>query len=141
MTNMISTALEPRDFSSDRPDVVFTIDGDVFYGPGNLAVLSAVDLANHVQDLATPTRQTIVDIINLILYPESAELFIARASSPARPISQQQLTDVMTWLLEKHGVRPTEESSDSSTGSHNLVTGSSSTDAGSDAASTSGDSN
>jgi hypothetical protein len=45
------------------------------------------------------------------------------------PIELEQASEVMIWLLEKYGLRPTQPSSNSADGSGNPASGTNSTDA------------
>jgi hypothetical protein len=54
-----------------------------------------------------------------VLLPESLDRLLARLSDMQRPIEVDQLPQVIEYLLGRYGMRPTEESSDSSTGSAN----------------------
>ena len=126
-----------RDFSSARPDVVFTADGDEFRAPGNLPVMTLIEFSERSQEATVANRQLLPELFRLILYPDSADLLIGRMRDKDRPIGLEQAMDIIPWLLEQYGLRPTEESSDSSAGSRDPGSGNGSTASGSGGASTS----
>lgn len=131
----------PKDFSASKPPVEFTVDGDVFSAPGDLPVLTLIEFAERASGAggaSTLTQDVLVGLFELILYPTSAEQFIARMRDSERPIGLEQVMEIIPWLLEQYGLRPTEESKDSSAGSDNPGVGRSSTDVGSGEASTFG---
>lgn len=129
-----------RDFTQ-RVDVKFRIDDDVFVGvPGvpGLALLrfgTLFDGMTESQFAADP--KALNEMMKLVLTDESAELFLARMDSREKPISLGQMMDVLPWLMEKYGMRPTEPSSDSQPGSPSPDGGTSSTVVASPSASTS----
>lgn len=61
-----------------------------------------------------------------LLQDDGGTRFRKQAQSKVDPLDPKQVIDVMHWLLEVYGLRPTEPSSDSSSGLS--ATGSSSTD-------------
>ena len=65
----------------------------------------------------------------MVLLPESNALFQKRLEDLENPIGLEQAGSVIEWLLEHYGMRPTEPSSDSSTGPVSPASGTNSTDA------------
>src|SRR5690606_41105458 len=56
------------------------------------------------------------------------ERFAARLKDKTNPIHDDQMSDVIIWLLEENGMRPTRPSQDSSDGSASPESGTSSTE-------------
>lgn len=73
--------------------------------------------------------ESIFEIFDQLLIEESAKVFRERAMSKGdRGIDvQRQLMPILYYLLEQYGVRPTQPSSDSSSGSLNVTDGITST--------------
>lgn len=121
------------DFSESHDRVLFRIDADVFEAtrtpPGKVLARFAGRFAN-VEGLS-PEKQLDVyaDALGMILLPESNGRFQKRLDDLENPISLEQSGRVIEYLLEKYGLRPTEPSSDSSTGPASPASGTSSTDA------------
>lgn len=132
-TPAVSTSMDMMDFTETGRDVVFRLNGDVFYGVTEMPVedaLSFTELAQRLDDKELSVSEKISvmkDIIRLLLRPESADLFIARLSDKTKPIGVKTLLKVIPWLFEQYGLRPTKPGSDSSPGSDNPVSGTVST--------------
>jgi hypothetical protein len=66
---------------------------------------------------ATPeTLNDVLNIFNTILVPESAVRFAERLKSMENPVDLTQVMEIMVWLMELYGRRPTPPPSDSSAG-------------------------
>jgi len=134
MTDVIDfTPAATQDFTIEKPLVQFKLDGDLFVGVRDIPAIKAMEFSGHADKLGkddVPIEERIagfMDIIRLLLVPESAELFIARLSDPHNPIGVPTMLKVVPWLFEQYSLRPTTPDSDSSTGSGNPESGTSST--------------
>jgi hypothetical protein len=121
-----------RDFTKERRKIRFKIDGDVFYCVPDLPILVLIDFASMADKLDETAmddkmRSLFVNMFNLVLVDESAERFIARMGDKSNPISMEQINEIMPWVMERYGLRPTEPSGSSSAGSPTLASGPSST--------------
>jgi hypothetical protein len=122
----------PRDFSRPRKRLNFTIDGDTFEAatalPGDVFA-EFVTLYNSTGDTETYQQQhdMLKQALVLALLPESWQRFSTRLKDKTRPIDDEQMSDVVLWLLEEYGMRPTQPSPDSSDGSASPESGTSST--------------
>jgi len=110
-----------RDFSGTAEPVRFKIDNDVFEAPAVLPIpvmQELVNVADRMKNLGhdSAALNAIVEVFNVILTDASARRFGERIASKSEPIGIRQVIDIMMWLLEAYGLRPTEPSSDSSTG-------------------------
>jgi hypothetical protein len=122
-----------RDFSRKRKRLDFTIEGDVFEAapalPGDVFA-EFVTTYNGTSDTETYQEQhdLLKSALQLALLPESWERFAARLRDKANPIDDDQMADVILWLLEEYGMRPTQPSPDSSDGPASPESGTSSTE-------------
>jgi hypothetical protein len=132
-----------RDFTVEKPRVQFKLDNDVFTGVRDIPAVKAMEFSGHAdqlqrEDLEMSERIAgFMDILRLLLVPDSAELFISRLNDPLNPIGVPTMLKIVPWLFEQYAQRPTTPDSDSSTGSGNPESGTSSTVSTSGAESTS----
>jgi len=68
------------------------------------------------KDLGAEALDQVLGIFDSILVPESAQRFKARIASVTDPVDLTQVMDIMTWLMELYGKRPTQQSPESSSG-------------------------
>lgn len=128
---MIVADDEVMDFSSPRRSLKFRVDEDVFEAAPDIAAELALDYADKVEQLSgddatmAQQKEIIHSLFRMVLFPESADRFIARLSDQRRPIGQQKIAKITQWLFEEYGLRPTGSDSASSTGSENLDAGTS----------------
>jgi hypothetical protein len=125
---------EIKDFSKVRKQLTFRIDDDVFEAA---PVIPAEVLIHLVEQftVADPTKMSIAEqikvfreVLEIVLLPVSMKRMQERMSSPSEPVDLEQLNEIIVWLMEEYGMRPTEESASSSTGVSPPEPGSSSTD-------------
>lgn len=126
-------AVPVRDFSRKRKRLVFRIDDDIFEAAPALPGKTLARFAGRFTDIekASPEKQldAICDALGLVLLPESNARFQKRLDDLERPIEMEQGSEVIEWLLEEYGQRPTEPSWPSATGPSSPESGMSSTDA------------
>jgi hypothetical protein len=122
-----------KDFSRERKRLTFRIDNDVFEAATALPGKTLARFAARFADIETMTvdkqLDAFADALGMVLLPESNALFQKRLDDLQQPIELDQASDVIQWLLEQYGLRPTEPSSPSSTGLPSPASGTSSTDA------------
>jgi hypothetical protein len=122
-----------KDFSRARKRLNFRIDDDLFEAATALPGKTLTRFASRFNDIenATVDKQldAFVEALSMVLLPESDARFQKRLDDLENPIELDQASDVIQWLLEQYGLRPTEPSSDSSSGLPSLASGTSSTDA------------
>lgn len=134
MTQPIPAEATPvKDFTRERKRLVFRIDDDLFEAatalPGNVLAQFATRFSNIESIPLDQQLKVFADALGLVLLPEANSRFQKRLDDLQNPIELEQASDVIQWLLEAYGLRPTEPSSDSSTGPASPVSGTSSTDA------------
>lgn len=122
-----------RDFTRKREPVTFRIDDDLFEAapaiPGDLLTEFAERYSN-ISDVPIGQQLNVMkDALALVLLPESHGRFIKRLSDVENPIELEQTVEVVQWLMEHYGRRPTQPSSPSPDGPPSPEPGTSSTDA------------
>lgn len=135
MTQPIPTeaATPVKDFTRKRERLIFRIDDDTFEAaralPGEVLV-EFVKRYSNIQD-ATAGQQIDIfkQVLELVLLPESHARFIKRFADLENPIEIEQASDVVAWLMEHYGRRPTQPSSPSASGPDSPASGTNSTDA------------
>ena len=126
-------ATAARDFSRKRKRLDFTIDDDTFDAavalPGDVYA-QFVALYNKTGDVESYQEQhdLLKSALQLALLEESWARFAARLKDKQNPIDDDQMSDVVLWLLEEYGMRPTQPSPDSSDGYASPESGTSSTE-------------
>jgi len=107
-----------KDFTRPKkPPIEFSIDDDVFLCTPEVTVGAATQLAQMANEKNDMQRMLMLgELLDLIMFPASAQLFIARMRNPENPITNEQLGDVLEWLMEQYGERPTRPSPASSSG-------------------------
>lgn len=130
MTVLTPTDRGIKDFT-EHIDVQFRIDDDIFVGMSNIPALHLMQFGSMFDGM-TPEQivnnpETYHDMMSLVLEQSSADLFFARMGDKTKPISLPQMMNVVTWLMEEYGMRPTPPSPASSSGSANPGDGTSST--------------
>lgn len=121
-----------KDFSRPRPKVAFTIDGDTFDAAPAIPAETLAEFATRYEnagdaDTARSQYQTLVSVLELVLLPHSYALLQERLRDRERPVDLDQLNDIIVWLMERYGLRPTQPSPTSSDGPASPVSGTSST--------------
>jgi hypothetical protein len=118
------------DFSIGRKSIKFKVDDDYFEAVPDIAAELAMEYASQLEQLIQPEevsldsqKEVVYSTLRLVLFPESADRFIARLRDQENPIGQQRFTKITQWLLEQYGMRPTEQDSASSTGSESQDAG------------------
>lgn len=135
MTDLLSSPRHAaaRDFTRPRTRLTFTIDDDVFEAAPVLPGDVYAEFVTHYT--GTGEKQTykeqhdqLKEALRLALLPDSFERFTDRLKDKTNPIDDDQMSDVILWLLEAYGMRPTKPSQPSSDGQSSPESGMSSTD-------------
>lgn len=120
---------EIKDFSKARKTLQFRIDDDVFEASPAIPAEVMIQFAERFTT-ADPTKMTIAeqirifrDLLEIVLLPESMKIMARRMADPANPVDMDQLDQIITWLMEEYGMRPTTESGSSSNGDSPPVPG------------------
>lgn len=124
---------EIKDFSKKRKPIRFQIDDDLFEAVPTIPAQTMIEFAESMTS-ADPTKMSPKEmvgalgrVIEMVLQPSSLALFKKRMADPLSPIDMEQLDEVVTWLFEEYGMRPTNEPPNSSAGGSPVVPGITST--------------
>jgi hypothetical protein len=121
-----------KDFSKERKQLQFKIDGDTFTAVSAVPAQTLVNFAAEFSQMSQPTIDQQIrafsGVLELVLMPESLALFTKRMSDPVNPIDVDQVEQIVTWLFEEYGMRPTEQPSGSPDGLPLPVSGTNSTE-------------
>lgn len=120
-----------KDFSSSRKPISFTVDGDVFEGPGEIAAALLIEygekFSSGMEDSNRTQLDDLKDLMEIFLWEDDFKRLCERLGDKHRPIGLTQLDGIANWLTEYHGMRPTQPPSDSSSPSSNPESGTDST--------------
>lgn len=117
---------------------MFTIDGDVFEGAPVMPAETLMEFASGFNEIGkTPAEnlRTMRNLLEMVLLTDSYQRFAERLRSRENPIDMEQVGDIIPWLLEQYGLRPTRPSSSSADGPPSPESGTGSTETTSDVAS------
>jgi hypothetical protein len=111
-----------KSFGKVRTKHLFRVDDtdDVFEAVSAIPAETLADFAGrfaNMEDLDVSKRfGVIIDVLEMVLLPTSFAILRKRMSDKENPIELNQLNDILVWLLEQYGLRPTQPSSDLSGG-------------------------
>jgi hypothetical protein len=122
---MTETVITPADDGvkdfSHTVKCKFRVDDDVFIGRPNLCVDALIEFVELTEQIDESNMKEQIglfrSIADLVLEDESSEVFKSRMGNRQKPISIPQMMEIIPWVMEEYGMRPTEPSSPSSTGS------------------------
>lgn len=126
--------VEIKDFTIKEKRIKFRIDDDVFEASRIMSIPMMQDLVKVTKNIGSMSESGdysgIGNIFNEVLIPASATRFNERLNAKGDDgiDVKSQLIPVLYYILEKFGLRPTQLSSDSSTGSQPEIDGTPSTD-------------
>lgn len=121
--------IDIKDFTIKRKRIQFKVDDDVFTAHAVLGLphmQHMIRVSKNMRDLITDEKfDAIFDVFDQLLTPDSAKRFRERVFSSGDDAIdvREQLIPILHYLLEAYGVRPTQLSSDSSSGSPNEIDG------------------
>lgn len=116
-----------KDFTRKRNKIEFQIDEDVFEAapaiPADILTDFVVKFAD-VENLPAVKRvEALTEVLGMVLKPESFQRFQSRKKDRDNPIELEQINDVIVWLMEQYGQRPTMPSPGSFPGQSNQESG------------------
>lgn len=126
-----------KDFSKVRPKLFLALDGKQYEARTAIG-LAALQQIKTLQSSASggdldQKLNLFRGMFRILMKSVSVDDFMARLDDEDDPIDFQQLEGMVSYLMEFHGLRPTEESSASADGSSNGTSGTVSTDGASPA--------
>ena len=98
---------------------MFTIDGDTYEAAPVMPAETLMEFAGHfgkVGDTPAENLTAMRGLLEMVLLPDSYERLAARLRSRENPVDIDQVSDLISWLLETYGLRPTRPSSSSPDG-------------------------
>ena len=89
--------------------VVFDVDGETFAAVPVLSATAATTLAVLGSSEDSRERMTAIgEFLDLVLVPESRERFATRMAATDKPLTLDDVSEVVTWLIEDvYVLRPT----------------------------------
>jgi hypothetical protein len=114
----------------------FYVNDDLFEAAPALplGVMSTISRFKNLAADGDGAAEKILEFMDMVLLDTSAQLLRERTTSKTRPVGIAQLMDIINFLLEEYGLRPTVPSASSSSGSTAVDGSTPSTDGASPAA-------
>lgn len=117
-----------KDFTRSRPVVQFQVDDHVYRG---IDAMPAEDMVEILAKLQAVDDDDINQVYAMVQYvarelldKPSADIFVKRMSRGSdRPIDFEQSNEIVMWLMEQYGGRPTMPSGPSGVGLPNPTSG------------------
>jgi hypothetical protein len=125
-----------KDFTVQKKYIGFSIDGDKFIASARLGISTIQSLVNAAGEMEKVKSEkdvkafdSLFAVMDEILLPDSARRFREKAMrhGPDTIDVRRELLPALYYLLEEYGVRPTQPSSLSSSGSPDETSGTTST--------------
>lgn len=115
-----------KDFTSHITSVRFKVGENLFDALPVIPLATAEELSKLGEDIkqgsTTERINKISTLFSALLTEESAARFQVMAQDPKGPLGIKQVQEIIMWLLEVHGLRPTQALSESSSGSDETST-------------------
>ncbi len=109
-----------KSFTRDRHPIEFEIDGEKFDAVQAIPADVLMDMTNGFQNMdegdTKASINAMLTVLEKFLLPNSFRRFRERMGSQEQPIELPQVEEVVLWLMEQYGMRPTEQSSVSADG-------------------------
>lgn len=101
----------PVSLETSEP-ISFSLYGETFNCKPQIPGQVMLDLAarSGKNDDGAESASVIIDFFKYVLLPESQERFSALCVDPVRIVTIDQLMDIVSWLMEIYGERPTTRS-------------------------------
>lgn len=112
-----------KDFSKKRQPIYFILDGVTPEGERfdcypALALPSLQEIALIAGNMTQETiTESFTEFFAVVLQPESAARMESKLKDRQNPLEVEQANEIMSWLMEVYGLRPSQPSSGSSDGS------------------------
>lgn len=104
-----------KDFTGDGGKIQFAISGETFTAKDDIPLAYMGKLAELGEGLGSDGGGVILELFAKLLEPESFTRFeMAVNGESSTVIGITRVKDIIPWLLEQYGLRPTEASSGSS---------------------------
>jgi hypothetical protein len=107
-----------KSFTKKREPIWFEINGVELRAKPAVGIATAQQAMNVKDELnkATGGEQLgkIVEMFGMLLHSSSKEAFAAVVSDEDEPVDPEQLVDMLHYVMERQGLRPTQQYSESS---------------------------
>lgn len=128
----MTDTVEIRNFTNRDETIKFQIYEHVLEAAPELP-LGAMSQIAKLQNIRNSIDEeggleSILDILSIFVLDDSMAIIRGMVNDKRRPFGVRHMTELVPWLLEEYGLRPTQPSSPSSTGSVDGETGISSMD-------------
>lgn len=126
----MAEVVEIMDFAADDVEIKFNVGSDRFFCAPDipLGIMQKIaglkDIQKTIEE--SGSMEPVLTIFDEFLLPQSAVLF-RQCVNEKKTIGLRRIMRILPWVMEKYGLRPTQPSSPSSTGSHDGEIGISST--------------
>jgi hypothetical protein len=123
--------IEIRDFTNRDTTIKFKIYQHVLEAAPELplgAMTQIAKLQNLRAAIDENGLESILDILDIFVLDDSMQIIRGMVNDKKKPFGVRHMMELVPWLLEEYGLRPTQPSSPSSTGSVDGETGISSMD-------------
>lgn len=112
---------EMKDFTRARDQIRFRIDGDVFEACPAIPAEILLEFAARYEDAAkiegaALQYEALSGVLKLVLLETSYSVLSKRLRDRNHPVDMDQLNDIVVWLMEQYGARPTQLSLESPDG-------------------------
>jgi hypothetical protein len=107
-----------RDFSKKRAPLFFELDGERFNCAPAVPVASLQEIARMSSTVtAANASDMLKEFFGVVMDADTKERIAVRMMDKVNPLDLDVAIDIMNWLLEEYGMRPTQPSSGTSNGS------------------------
>lgn len=123
--------IEIRDFTNRDTTIKFKIYEHVLEAAPELplgAMTQIAKLQNLRSAIDENGLESILDILDIFVLDDSMQIIRGMVNDKKKPFGVRHMMELVPWLLEEYGLRPTQPSSPSSTGLVDGETGTSSMD-------------
>lgn len=107
-----------RDFTKKRAPLFFMLDEERFDCAPSVPVESLQEIAQQIKGVSADNAADALKIFfQTVMDAATHSRIVARMSNKVQPLDMEQALEIMEWLMEEYGMRPTKSSPDTSTGS------------------------
>ena len=107
-----------KDFTKKRKPVFFTVEGERFDCYPAIALPSLQEIVEVSRDFSTEKAvESFAAFFAVVMDEGNAARMEVLLRDKVNPLDQEQAVEIMQWLLEVYGLRPTQPSSESVLGS------------------------
>lgn len=119
-----------KDFSKKRPRIFLGLDGQRYEARASIGLptLQRVQaIQRKFKDPKVDRTEMFGEMFGVLLKTEDAERFREKLRDEDEPVDPDQLQEMVAYIMERNGGRPTGESTASADGSSNELSGTPST--------------